>query len=193
VLVLWDNCGLVCGCPTKRISLYHGWQILARSWRMKKIERVLSVTAGILLVAIFVLCILQVIFRYVLRLSLTFTEEFARMSYIWMVYLMLPVLESRDEQLKVTYFFEKFPRRAQAVIYWFMTICYAAFLLILTYASFLLVSKKTTVTFASTSWLKVNYQYIPILIGSVLAILFVIRRAVHMKDTLSKEKEEYQL
>lgn len=77
---------------------------------MKKIEKVLSVISGLFLVAMFVLCLLQVIFRFVLHISAPFTEEFARMSYIWMVFLMLPVLDSRDEQMKVTTSSENSPK-----------------------------------------------------------------------------------
>lgn len=160
---------------------------------MKKIEKILSIISGLFLVAMFVLCLLQVIFRFVLHVSAPFTEEFARMSYIWMVFLMLPVLESRDEQMKVTYFLAKFPQHMQIIIYWFMSLCYVIFLVLLAIGSFRLVANNTTVTFASTPWLKTNYQYIPILIGSITSIAFVIFRALHVKEVLKHEEAEYEL
>ena len=160
---------------------------------MRKIEKVLSVISGLFLVAMFVLCLLQVIFRFVLHISAPFTEEFARMSYIWMVFLMLPVLESRDEQMKVTYFLGKFPKKLQLIIYWIMSLCYVAFLALLTIGSFRLVTSSTTVTFASTPWLKTNYQYIPILIGSIASIVFVIFRALRAKEVLNHEQMEYEV
>ena len=156
---------------------------------MKKIEKVLSVISGLFLVAMFVLCLLQVIFRFVLHISAPFTEEFARMSYIWMVFLMLPVLESRDEQMKVTTSSEN----SQLIIYWIMSLCYVAFLALLTIGSFRLVTSSTTVTFASTPWLKTNYQYIPILIGSIASIVFAIFRALRAKEVLNHEQMEYEV
>ena len=39
----------------------------------------------------------------------------------------------------------------------------------------------------------VNIQYIPIVIGAALGILFVIRRAIRMKETLRKAEEEYEV
>ena len=160
---------------------------------MKKIEKVLSVISGLFLVAMFILCLLQVIFRFILNISAPFTEEFARMSYIWLVFLMLPVLESRDEQMKVTYFLGKFPQNVQVGIYWFMSLCYVAFLVLLTIGSFRLVTSDTTVTFASTPWLKTNYQYIPILIGSITSIVCVIVRALNAKEVLRHEETEYEV
>lgn len=160
---------------------------------MKKLEKILSVLSGMFLVALFVLCLLQVLFRFVIRISAPFTEEFARMSYIWMVFLMLPVLESKDEQMKVTYFLGKFPQKLQMVIYWIMSAFYVLFLLLLTLGSFRMVTTSTTVTFASTPWLKVNYQYIPILIGSVLAIAFVIARVLSAREVLNHEQMAYEV
>lgn len=79
---------------------------------MKKLDKILESLSAIVLLFMLVCVLLQVLFRFVLKISAPWTEEFARMGYIWMVFLMLPVLESRDEQLKVTYFLIKSPIRA---------------------------------------------------------------------------------
>lgn len=160
---------------------------------MKVLEKILHGAAAVILFIMFALCVLQVIFRFVLDISAPWTEEFARMGYIWMVYLMLPVLESNDDQLKVTYFLDKFPYKLRVVVYWILTLLSAAFLVLLGIGSFKLASNHTIVSFASTPWLTVNIQYIPMVIGSVLGILFVIRRAIHMKETLRKAEEEYEV
>ena len=85
---------------------------------MKVLEKVLHGTAAIILFLMFALCVMQVVFRFILKISAPWTEEFARMGYIWLVYLMLPVLEFNDDQLKVTYFLDKFPYRLRVVVYW---------------------------------------------------------------------------
>lgn len=160
---------------------------------MKMLEKVLHGAAAIILFLMFVLCVMQVVFRSILKVSAPWTEEFARMGYIWLVYLMLPVLEFNDDQLKVTYFLDKFPYRLRVVVYWLLTLLSVIFLAFLTIGSFKLASNRTIVSFASTSWLTVNIQYIPIVIGAALGILFVIRRAIRMKETLRKAEEEYEV
>ena len=160
---------------------------------MKKIERILHDAASVVLFVMFVLCILQVVFRFVLKISAPWTEEFARFSYITLVFLMLPVLESNNDQLKVMYFLDKVPYKGRVVIYWFITILNVLFLLIVVCGSFLLATNSTIVKFASTPWLKVNHQYFPILIGSFFGILFVIRRALRIEETFAKDQEEYEV
>lgn len=159
---------------------------------MKTLEKILSVICGCFLIVMFGLCLIQVILRK-LEISATFTEEFARMAYIWLVFLMLPVLESRDSQMKVTYFLSKFPMKVQLVLYWFMSLCYCGFLILLLLGSFKLASTPTVVHFASTPWLTTNISYFPMVIGSALGIIFVLNRAIHAKDILKKESEEYDL
>ena len=38
-----------------------------------------------------------------------------------------------------------------------------------------------------------SYQYIPVVIGCVLGILFIIRRAIHFKEAFAQEEAEYQV
>ncbi len=71
---------------------------------MKKIEKILESITAVILLVMLICCLLQVLFRFVLHISAPFTEEFARMGYIWMVFLTLPLLEAKNEQLKVTFF-----------------------------------------------------------------------------------------
>ena len=160
---------------------------------MKKLEKVIESFALLFFAGMLVCCLLQVLFRYVLALSISFTEEFSRMFYIWMVFLMLPVLESRNEQLKVTYFFDKFPMAVRKAVYWIMTAAYVAFLAILSYGSFEVMGQVNTLTFGSTPWLIMSYQYVPILVGGVFGIVFVIYRAIHIKTVLREAEEEYEV
>lgn len=160
---------------------------------MKKSEKVIESIAVIFLFVMLVLCLLQVFFRYVLEKPLAFTDEFARMAYIWMVFLMLPVLEARNEQIKVMYFFDKFSQRARVVLYWAMTAMYVAILVILCIGSWNMILSSNTITFGFTPWLIVSYQYIPMLIGALLSIPYVIYRAVHIKQVLKEAQDEFSV
>ncbi len=160
---------------------------------MKKLEKIIESCALVFLVGMLICCLLQVLFRFVVKLPVTFTEEFSRMFYIWMVFLMLPVLESKNEQLKVTYFFDKVPRKLRIGLYWVMTAAYVAFLAILSYGSYEVMGQVSTLTFGSTTWLIMSYQYIPILVGGVFGIVFVVYRAAHIKTVLQEAEEEYKV
>ena len=95
---------------------------------MKKIEKILESITAVILLVMLICCLLQVLFRFVLHISAPFTEEFARMGYIWMVFLTLPLLEAKNEQLKVTFFFDKIPMAIRAVLYWVISVAYVVLL-----------------------------------------------------------------
>ena len=160
---------------------------------MKKIEKILENVTAVILLFMLICCLLQVLFRFVLHISAPFTEEFARMGYIWMVFLSLPLLESKNEQMKVTFFFDKIPLVARAVLYWLMSAVYVILLAFTTYVAMRYYQSASTLTFASVNWLLMSYQYIPVVIGCVLGILFIIRRAIHFKEAFAQEEAEYQV
>lgn len=160
---------------------------------MKKIEKVIESAAAVVLLFMLVCCLLQVLFRFVLHVSAPFTEEFARMGYIWMVFLMLPVLESKNEQLKVTFFFDKIPYGIRKILYWVMSAIYVALLACMTVGAFNYFGNTTNLTFGSVKWLLMSYQYIPVMLGGVLGIVFVIYRAIHYKTVFAAEEAEYKV
>lgn len=160
---------------------------------MKKIEKILENITAVVLLFMLCCCLLQVLFRFVLRISAPFTEEFARMGYIWMVFLTLPLLEAKNEQLKVTFFFDKIPMAIRVVLYWVMSAVYVVLLVLIAYGAVRYYQSSTTLTFASVSWLLMSYQYIPVVIGCVLGALYIVRRAIHFKEAFAQEEAEYEV
>lgn len=159
---------------------------------MKKIEKALENVTAFILLFMLVCCLLQVLFRFVLRISAPFTEEFARMGYIWMVFLSLPVLEAKNEQLKVTFFFDKFPLKIRVALYWLMSAVYIVLLVFAVCGAVRYFQSSNTLTFSSVSWLRMSYQYIPVMLGCLLGILFIIQRAIHFREAFAQEEAEYK-
>lgn len=158
---------------------------------LKKIADCLEGISAVILLFMLIQVLLQVLFRKVLKISVPWTEEFARMGYIWLVFLMLPVLESRNDQLKVTYFFDKIPYKARAVLYWVMSAAYVVILAFIIAGAFRYYGQTKTMTFGSVRWLLVCYQYIPAVIGPAFAIVFIINRMVNYKEFLKQAEDEY--
>lgn len=71
---------------------------------MKKIEKILESITAVILLVMLICCLLQVLFRFALHISAPFTEEFARMGYIWLVFLTLPLLEAEKRAAESDFF-----------------------------------------------------------------------------------------
>lgn len=83
---------------------------------LELLDRALRFCANALLAVMFLDILMQVLFRYVLRNPLVWTEELARFLLAWMVYLGASSAVFNWENLRVTYFIEKLPKKAFSVV-----------------------------------------------------------------------------
>lgn len=74
-----------------------------------------------------------------------------------------------------------------------ISVAYVVLLVFTAYGAVRYYESASTLTFASVSWLLMSYQYIPVMIGCVLGILFIIRRAIHFKEAFAQEEAEYEV
>jgi TRAP-type C4-dicarboxylate transport system permease small subunit len=75
------------------------------------LDRIACAACVALFVAILVVMVLQVMFRYVLAAPLTWTEELARYLYIWACWLGAPVALRRGNHITITAASDRFPPR----------------------------------------------------------------------------------
>ncbi len=72
-----------------------------------------DVTSLVILYVTVVVIFVQVIARYVLKIPLPWTEEFARFAFIWLIFLANALAERHNEHFRVSYFVEQAPRRVR--------------------------------------------------------------------------------
>lgn len=73
--------------------------------------RVESTVSAVLLVALYLLLIIQVFFRYVLNSPLGWTEELSRFTFVWMVFISSAYLAGRNSHIAVTFLCDWLPPR----------------------------------------------------------------------------------
>ena len=152
---------------------------------MKKINKVFEGISVVLLMLMLIIVLLEVVFRYVLRLPLTWSQEIARMFYIYIVYLLIPPLEYNCSQLHVSYFFDRIPYKVRKYVYFVICGIYVIFLGALAYGAYECAHNSAHMVFSSVKWLKMWMAYVPVIIGAVFGIIMVIYRAVHWEESLT--------
>ena len=82
----------------------------------QRIWRVLEVAVLIAFVVMLVLVIAQVFFRYVLQVSVPWTEEAARWFYAWQIFLGSALAAKHGLHLRATFLLDRFPTRLRATV-----------------------------------------------------------------------------
>jgi len=127
-----------------------------------------------LFVAILLVMVLQVTFRYALNAPLTWTEELARYLYIWACWLGAPVALRRGNHIAIAFVSDRVPRRVARIMA-LVTQCAAlVFLMQLTVQGGILTVKSHSVE-AITLPIPWSAIYVAAPISAVLMILETVR------------------
>lgn len=144
------------------------------------LEFVIEHLATVLFILFFFAVVLQVFFRYVLSMPLTWSEEAARYLNVWTVLLGAALAVKRREHLRVDLvdmWVKKWPFRAQVTFYFTTT-----FLCLLVVISLLKGSYQMTLDRWSVNLtmlpLPQGVVYLALLVGSSLMLLFFINELV---------------
>ncbi|CAM4026609.1 TRAP transporter small permease [Bordetella muralis] len=85
---------------------------------MRYINKFVEALITLLFTAIVIVGTLQVFNRFVLNISLSWSEEFQKFAFVWLVFLAIPVAYNRAAHLRVDTFFERFPAPMQRFMQW---------------------------------------------------------------------------
>lgn len=123
-----------------------------------------------LFVAILVVMILQVAFRYVLNSPLTWTEELARILFIWACYLGAPVATRRGNHVTILFVLDRVPKRLARLVGWGIQAVSLAFFLQLAILGAVLAVKSHSIE-AITLPIPWSLIYLAVPVSGVLMIL----------------------
>lgn len=131
-----------------------------------------------------VLCVVaQVLCRYVLHLALPWTEEIARILYIWVVFFGMVVVESENRGIRTTYFLARMNKTARLVLLTVMDIACIAFCFVFFYGSVLMAIESWGMQIGSFKWMTGAVIYMPSCIAPVLMAFYIGKQLVNSFKT----------
>jgi TRAP-type C4-dicarboxylate transport system permease small subunit len=134
-------------------------------WLGVLLERI----AGLLLFVLLAVGVAQVTSRYTGLMFVPWTEEVARLLFVWVVWIGAAAAVFRGSHIRFGFLVERIPRPMQAGIGMVVTLGVAGFLLLLVYHAYQIV-QSTSSTFITIN-LSVKYTYLSAVVGSSLMLL----------------------
>jgi TRAP-type C4-dicarboxylate transport system permease small subunit len=141
------------------------------------VNRVVEVAVGLLAALTVIITFIQVVFRYGLDSSLSWSEEAARYCFIWTIFLGVSVAARRGQHIVVDIVVEAFPRPVRRVLALGTLLVGIAFFAVFAYVASLLVENAWLQT-STALGISIAWVYACAPIGAVLTILHLVNVAV---------------
>lgn len=137
------------------------------------IERLLIVLCGCIALVVF----LQVLFRYVLRQPLFWSEELPRYLLIWTTFLAAALAQKHEAHISIAFCLAPLPVRARAVVRIVTNLVFLGFLAVLVYSGSVVVG--ITAHHRSTALqLPMGVVYAALAVGAALMALYLMLQIV---------------
>lgn len=135
-------------------------------------KRTLEYLAGILLLFMFLTTFFQVLARAVFQVSAVWSEELARLTYVWMVFLGAAVLIREDGLIRVTVLSDRIGPRAGRVLRFVTDLAVVPLLVIITWGAWTNTRLNWDTVAPTVEWLRMGYVYLVIAIAGVAMLWY---------------------
>ena len=161
----------------------------------RKLERLVTIINGALLIFITVVIVIQVIARK-LGVSLAGTEEMARFSYVIYTFLAWPIACLYGSNISITMVLDRWSKKVRLWVLVFYQLLMAFFSGIVARSAFLQMKNQKGVLAPSNDWFHMDWLYLVVFICMILCALFSIFRGIFLVTgdmdckTLDEKNEE---
>ena len=140
-------------------------------------DTILDGVAALLLAATLALSFLQVVARYIFALSTPWSEELARLFFVWAVFLGAAVGVKRNLHTRVDFIFARLPHRAAALILGGMDLLLAAMAIVMILHGMQLVMATRADSSTSLGYPR-NWFYLPVPCSGFLMLRYLVPSVV---------------
>lgn len=158
--------------------------------KQSKTVKTFDVICVSLLVVISVMALAQVLFRYVLKISVPWTEEVSRLLYGFLIFNGVVLLEAENNQMKTTFLLDRFPKKVRFFVQLFINVASIGFLLLMFIGSLRMVRSSWTINLGSVPWISQAVIYLLVIFSMPFAIYFLIKQMIHYEEYFLIDSED---
>lgn len=150
-------------------------------------KRTLEVLVGIILFLMFATTFFQVLARTVFQVSAVWSEELARLTYVWMVFLGVGVLVKDDGLIRVTVLVDRIGKRPAKILRFLTDLAIVPFILVIIWGAWIN-TRLNWNTFAPTiDWMRMGYVYLVIFVSGLVMLGYLAGNLVRqVRSSLEK-------
>lgn len=154
----------------------------------KQLIKPIRLVVFLVMIVMVVLVVIQIFCRFVINVSVPWTEEMARLCFVWMIFLGSAIVECEGGQVSTTIFVQRLGRVPRFLLGTVIHVIEVLFNLCLFIGCILSWNTVNMMTFSTVpSW---NYRllYIPLILAAPFMIFYLIVQNIQLYYTLFPEK-----
>lgn len=155
---------------------------------IRQLERGLTAVAMTGFIVMLVATVSQVLFRYVLMISVPWTEELARILFVTSMFLGIALAALRGEHIVVDFLLKGFPPRVALALQVAFGLATLAFLLALGRGAVAMAQATWGTHFVALTWFRLGYVYVAEVVGVAFTVLFIGLQTAAMVRSLAAAK-----
>lgn len=156
---------------------------------MKKFNKIIDNFAGLCFLIVLVVILVQIFFRFVLRIGVPWTEEISRLFFIYLIFIGAAVAVRKGEMIVVDTIPNLVKGRLGLFLKLIINVFSFLFILIMFYAAITLTEKVWSTTLATVDWISNGWIYMAQVIGFGLMIIYLIKPLIRNVIQLVKGGE----
>jgi TRAP-type C4-dicarboxylate transport system permease small subunit len=141
----------------------------------KPIVMLISALGILFFLTVIVSVVMQIVFRFVLRISVPWTEELARLAVIWMTFFGIILVQADRESIRTDFFINKLPLKMRSVLEKIVNLVSIVLLLVILRGAIEMLPHASGVTMSSIVWLRSTVLYYPVIIAIPFLVAYLIR------------------
>ena len=126
------------------------------------------------------LCLCQVIFRYLLRFPLFWAEEIMRLFFVWVIYIGISLCFYEKSHIVVSFVYERFPSKVKAGLQIFIYVLNILFLLLMVLLGFKIIWFVGGQILPATG-VPVYLLYLSYPVAGLMALIFIVGSLIDRK------------
>ena len=141
-------------------------------------ERIITILSNILFASMFIVVLIQIIARFIMRNPFIWTEELARILYVWLIFFGSSTLIKKYEHISIDMLPLRLSDRGKHT-YKLIIDCLALVFYAIVLVGGIKMMKNTHIgRLPCNPWIRVSYLYLSLVVGSILSGIFLIENIV---------------
>ncbi len=141
-------------------------------------KRLVKIVTAVVLLLMLLITVGQIVFRSILRISASWSEELAMYTFAFLVFVGAVVLTEEDRHITITALTDKLPAGWQRVLRVVGRLISLPFMALFSYGAFLNTQSTWTAGLPTAEWMKIGYMYLVLFISGVLITYYLAANTV---------------